>query len=82
MRGAAPWLCLGAAIVIALIIPDWQGGSTPKPFWMLLLPAVCGVVGGILAARDGRTGLAVGASVIGVLAVPVLLAVVTLIYGP
>ncbi|WNB88122.1 hypothetical protein RGB72_09050 [Glutamicibacter protophormiae] len=48
---------------------------------MLLLPAVCGMVGGILAAQDGRTGLAVGTSVIGVRLVPALLAVFTLLYG-
>ena len=73
---------LAAVLVTALALIDWRDTGEATPFWMLFLPALFGVTGGVLAGVAGRTGLAVWCILLGVLAVPMLFTTLLFSYGP
>ena len=81
-RVVGAWIALGAVLVTTLALVDGQDTGDTRPFWMLFLPALCGIIGGVLAGMEGRTGLSVWTILLGVMAVPMLFMILAFIYGP
>ncbi len=78
----ACWASITLAVLLTLLLIDWDGTGTPRPFAMLFLPAVVGVLGGLAGAKAGRPALEVCVGLLGIIAVPVALQVVLLVEGP
>lgn len=78
----ACWASIPLAVLLTLLLIDWDGTGTPRPFAMLFLPAVAGVLGGLAGAKGGSPALAVCAGLVGVVLVPVALQAVLLLEGP
>ena len=70
------------AVLLTLALIDWNGRGTARPFVMLFLPAVVGVLGGLAGARARHPVLAVGTGLLGILLVPAAMCAVLLLEGP
>ncbi|MFJ6418836.1 hypothetical protein [Paeniglutamicibacter sp. NPDC091659] len=81
-RPIATWVLMAVALAATLLMPDWSGSGIPRSPWLLAAPAVLGLAGALLAARNNRPGWMVASGIWGVALVPGLITVVTLVSGP
>ncbi|GAA1498495.1 hypothetical protein [Paeniglutamicibacter kerguelensis] len=78
----ATWTLMAAALAITLLLPDWAGSGSPRSPWLLASPAVLGLAGAFLAARQDSPGWMVASGVWGIALIPALIFIVTLVGGP
>lgn len=76
------WLSFPVSTALTLVLIDWQDTGVAKLLWAFVLPAVSGIVGGIAGLRAQKELLGGSAAAFGILAVPVAIHVVVLLYGP
>lgn len=81
-RPMATWILMLLALVITLLLPDWNGTGALLPAWFMVVPVLLGLVGAWLAHRAGRLGWAIASGVLGLVLVPGLLQTITLVSGP
>lgn len=81
-RPLATLLCMGMALVVILLLPDWTGTGTPRPIWLLASPMGLGIVGAVFALKQRALGWAICSAVLGLALLPLLVVIVTLIGGP
>ena len=79
---AANWASMPLAVLAALALIDWEGSGQARPFVMFLAPALLGAAGCFAGVRAGKPGRAAVALLVGVAAVPALMALVLVLYGP
>lgn len=76
------WMSFPASVALTLVLIDWQDTGVAKPLWTFVLPTLSGVVGAIAGFRVQKEILGVAAGLFGVLAVPIGMIVITVLYGP
>ncbi len=81
-RPVITWVLMVLSLGAALFLLDWSSMGIPKSLWFFALPSVLGFAGTGFALYARRGGWALVSGVWGIMMVPALVAVVTVISGP
>lgn len=76
------WLSFAVSTALILMLIDWQDTGVAKPLWMFVLPTAIGIAGGIAGHRAHKELLGISAALFGLLAVPITMVAITVVYGP